>query len=72
MKSKIMNFGSINIDHVYQVPHFVTLGKPYRVLILLQAWAARVPTNQRLLRAQEYRLRMSADFPRPTYGQLSC
>ena len=27
MKSKILNFGSINIDHVYQVPHFVKPGE---------------------------------------------
>ena len=24
---KILNFGSLNIDHVYQVPHFVQPGE---------------------------------------------
>ncbi|MCB1110081.1 MAG: ribokinase [Chlamydiia bacterium] len=27
MKPKILNYGSLNIDHVYQVPHFVTPGE---------------------------------------------
>lgn len=35
MKSKIINFGSINIDHVYQVPHFVTPGETLSSLELV-------------------------------------
>ena len=27
MKPKVINYGSLNIDHVYQVPHFVTPGE---------------------------------------------
>ena len=27
MKPKVLNYGSLNIDHVYQVPHFVTPGE---------------------------------------------
>lgn len=35
MKSKIINFGSINIDHVYRVPHFVKPGETLSSLDLV-------------------------------------
>lgn len=34
MNAKILNFGSINIDHVYQVPHFVQPGETLASLSL--------------------------------------
>ncbi len=27
MKAKILNYGFLNIDHVYRVPHFVKAGE---------------------------------------------
>jgi hypothetical protein len=41
----VYNFGSINADYFYQVPHIPALGRLLRRLIWIKAWAARGPIN---------------------------
>lgn len=42
----IFNFGSINIDHVYQVDYFVRPEKHLIPIHISNIWVVRVPINQ--------------------------
>ena len=53
---ELVNFGSLNLDHVYTVSQFVSLGKPVLLSIIRSTAAERGSTNPLLQqeRAQRY------------------
>ena len=58
---KILNFGSLNIDHVYKVPHFVKKGETLSVI------ARKYKMNWRTL--QKFNKMNDRDVARLKIGQ---
>lgn len=50
---KILNFGSLNLDYVYGVEHFVMAGKRYLLLPAIHSAAARDSTSRLPRRKRE-------------------